>query len=86
MPQTVKDYRRQPCGIGQLAEQKGDLPFLIGASILMGNDKVKVLIATGQQFLYLLLSVLFFRQCQRYGFRQKHLSHTALRFRGFQHQ
>ena len=39
MPQTVKDYRRQPCGIGQLAEQKGNLPFLVRASVLMGNDK-----------------------------------------------
>ena len=36
MPQTVKDYRRQSCGISQLAEQKGDLPFLVRASILMG--------------------------------------------------
>ena len=49
-------------------------------------DKVKVLIATGQQFLYLLLPPFFFRQCQCYGFRQEHLSYTALRFRGFQHQ
>ena len=86
MPQTVKNYRRQSCGIGQLAEQKGNLPFLVGTSVLMGNDKIKVLIAAGQQFLYLLLSLFLFRQCQRYGFRQKHLSHTALRFRGFQHQ
>lgn len=46
MPQTVKDYRRQSCGIGQLAEQKGDLPFLVGTSVLMGNDKIEVLIAS----------------------------------------
>ena len=52
----------------------------------MGNDKIKVLIATSQHFLYLLLPFFLLHQCQRYGFRQKHLSYTAFRFRRFQYQ
>jgi len=80
MPQTVKNYRRQSCGIGQLAEQKGNLPFLVGTSVLMGNHKAKVLIIAVQHFFCPLLPIFLLCERHRNGFRQKYLPHTAFRF------